>query len=399
MIYESRIHRRSFCRFLIAAAACTTRLQVRAQPKPITASSELGFEYASLLKLESMVEQAITDGSMPGCVICFGRQHSVAWLRAYGNSAIQPTTVPMSIETVFDLASLTKPIATATSIMKLVEWKQLELDATVEKYLPEFGTRGKETITIRDLLLHRSGLIADNPLSEYASGADEAWNAICRLGLVSPVKSDFRYSDVNFIVLGKLVEQISQVALNEFAKRNIFEPLGMHETGYLPSDALRERSAPTEKRDEKWIQGTVHDPRAHALGGVAGHAGLFSTALDLSVYAQTLLGRGQLFSDNGENTKVLEPATVDEMTRAYEVPGGKRCLGWDSRSSYSINRGTKLSDEAFGHGGFTGTVLWIDPKQNLFFIFLSNRLHPNGTGNVNRLAGSILDVIVDSQNR
>ena len=218
----------------------------------------------------------------------------------------------------------------------------------------------------------------------YEDGPDEAWKRIWALGLVEPPGTKFIYTDVSFEVLGEIVRRLSGQDVNEFARESVFQPLGMTETGFLPAEELARRAALTEQRDGHWIQGEVHDPRAYALGGVAGHAGLFSTAHDLAIYARMMLGEGQW-----EDTRVLSPLTVQRMTSAYEVPGGLRGLGWDKRSPYSSNRSVLYSDRAFGHGGFTGTAIWMDPDLELFVILLANRVHPDGKGNVNPLAARL----------
>jgi CubicO group peptidase (beta-lactamase class C family) len=206
-----------------------------------------------------------------------------------------------------------------------------------------------------------------------------------------PPRSKFIYSDVNFIVLGELVGRVSGEPLERFVSERLFRPLGMSETGYTPAPDLCARAAPTQQRDGRWMRGEVHDPRAWKLGGVAGHAGLFSTAADLARYAQAMLNKGQL-----DGQRVLAEETVERMTRGYMVSSGLRGLGWDKRTGYSINRGERLSDLAFGHGGFTGTVIWIDPQLDLFFIFLSNRVHPEGKGLVNPLAGKLATIAADA---
>ncbi len=290
----------------------------------------------------------------------------------------------MTIDTVFDLASLTKPIATATSIMLLIQQGKLELNQTVSSIIPEFAAHGKDTITIRYLLTHTSGLIADNSISDYADGPDQAFVKINTLKLTAEPGAEFIYSDVGFILLGRIVEVVSGQSVHEFSQSSIYGPLGMAETGYLPGDALKARAAVTEERDGHWMQGEVHDPRAFALGGIAGHAGLFSTADDLARYAVMMLNQGQL-----SDVQILQPATLALMTTAVDVPRGRRALGWDARTGYSSNRGDLMSSRAFGHGGFTGTGIWMDPQQNLFVIFLSNRVHPDGKGLVNPLIGRI----------
>ena len=342
--------------------------------------------------IEGLVQTGISEGKMPGCVICVGRQDEILLLKAYGNKRLEPSIEPMTVDTVFDMASITKPVATATSIMQLIEQGKLSLLDKVVALFPSFGQNEKETITVQDLLLHRSGLIADNAMSDYQDGPEKAWDRICELKLISPVGTAFKYSDVNFIVLGKIVEKLSGKTLKDFSNETIFQPLGMTKTGFLPSDDLKAICAPTEQREGRWMQGEVHDPRAYALGGVAGHAGLFSTAEDIALYAKMMLRKGT------SDARILSPSTVATMTQGYTVPGGIRGLGWDKRTGFSINRGDLLSSSAFGHGGFTGNVLWIDPDLDLFFIFLSNRVHPNGKGLVNPLAGKILNVVAASLN-
>ena len=347
-------------------------------------------------QISKMVEKGIAEGKMPGCIVGIGNRDGLFYQKAFGNKSLDPAT-PMKLDTVFDMASITKPVATATSIMQLVERGELRLKDKVSAYFPEFATNDKEAITVEHLLLHTSGLIPDNPLADYLDGPDVAWQKILALSLSAPIGTAFKYSDVNFIVLGKLVEKISGKSFDLYTKENIFGPLAMIESGYLPNEELVARCAPTEKRDGHWIQGQVHDPRAFHLGGVAGHAGLFSTLKDLSLYAQNMLQT----LDGGSNRptakkspQILSPRSIEWMTRGYLVPSGVRGLGWDKRSGFSINRGDLFSDRAFGHGGFTGTVLWIDPGTDLFFIFLSNRVHPDGKGLVNPLAGKIANQVV-----
>jgi uncharacterized protein YbbC (DUF1343 family)/CubicO group peptidase (beta-lactamase class C family) len=366
-----------------------------AEGLPIAAPEACQMDSRQLDKIDDLVEQAIADRKMPGCVICVGRQGKIVRLKAFGNRRLEPTIEPMSTNTVFDMASITKPVATATCIMRLVEEGKLGLADKVATFFPTFSVHGKDSITVQHLLLHQSGFIPDNALSDYLNGSERAWEKICELKLTGPVGSSFKYSDVNFIVLGKIVEHLSGKGLNAFFDETIVKPLQLQATGFLPEAALRERAAPTEKRDGEWIQGFVHDPRAHALGGVAGHAGLFSTAEDLAVYAQMMLGQGE-YRVGETRTRILAPATVSTMTRGYPVAGGLRGLGWDKRTSFSSNRGELFSPMAFGHGGFTGTVLWIDPRLDCFFIFLSNRVHPDGRGVVNPLAGKIANIIASS---
>jgi uncharacterized protein YbbC (DUF1343 family) len=322
---------------------------------------------------------------MPGCVVCIGRRDGIALLKAYGRRAVAPADEPMTTDTVFDLASITKPVATATAVMRLVEEGRLRLSDPVATHIPEFAAAGKEKLSVHDLLTHQSGLIADNPIGDYADGPDAAFERIWKLAPLHPAGEKFIYSDVNFIVLGRLVERITGESLDAFTTRVTFAPLGMTETGYRPAAALRGRCAPTEERDGGWMRGDVHDPRCWKLGGVAGHAGLFGTATDLARYATMMLADGSL-----DGARVLAAPTVATMTRGWRIPGGGvRGLGWDKRSPLSSNRGDLLTEAAFGHGGFTGTALWIDPGLDLYVIFLSNRVHPDGKGLVNPLIARI----------
>lgn len=338
-------------------------------------------------KIDAEVEQEIAAKNLPGCVVLLSRQGQVVYRKALGNRRIEPDVVPMTTDTVFDLASLTKPIATATSIHLLIERGKLKLDDTAAKHLPEFGQHGKGEITVEQLLTHQSGLLADNHINDYAAGREDAIRRICALPLSAKPGEKFTYSDVGYIVLGEIVRRIDQRGLDEFSKQEVFRPLGMMDTTFLPGETLKARCAPTQKRDGHWMQGEVHDPRAYKLGGVAGHAGLFSTADDLAIFAQVLLDRGRF-----DERQILLPATVQRMTEPVKVPGGFRTRGWDMRTGYSHIRGEAMSELSFGHGGFTGTGIWIDPQRQLFVIFLSNRVHPDGKGKVNPLIARICTI-------
>lgn len=358
---------------------------------PMAEPDAVGLDAQKLQRIDELVAEGLAEKKMPGCVVCVGRHGKIAFLKAFGQKQLQPTELPMTTDTLFDMASITKPMATATSIMLLIERGKLRLTDKVASILPDFAVNGKEPITIHDLLIHHSGLLADNSIKDYEHGRDEAIKRICELKLLNPTGTKFVYSDVNFILLGEIVRRVSEKNVHEFSREHVFTPLGMKSTGYLPSEALRMKAAPTELRDGNWMQGEVHDPRAFKLGGVAGHAGLFSSAEDVAIYAQMMLGRGEY-----GGVRVLSPETVERMTRGDRVSSGVRGLGWDKRTGYSINRGELLTDSAFGHGGFTGTVLWIDPELDLFFIFLSNRVHPNGKGSVNQLAGRIATAVASA---
>ena len=334
--------------------------------------------------IEHLAVEALAQGKLPGCVVAIGRQSGIVYSRAFGFRALSPEREAMTADTIFDLASLTKPIATATSLMVLADQGKIDLDDPASRYVPEFAARGKSAVTLRQLLTHVSGLPSETALDDYEHGRAEAIRRIAGLSLKAAPGTRFIYSDVGFLVLEEVVRRVAGTNLATFSAGAIFEPLGMRQTGFLPSTHDRARIAPTEQRKGAWIRGDVHDPRAFRLGGVAGHAGLFSTAADLSRYARMLLGSGAL-----EGVRVMSAAAMTKMLAPHDVPGGIRALGWDMQSAYSNNRGTSFSRRAIGHGGYTGTSLWIDPEQDLFVIFLSNRVHPDGKGSINALASAI----------
>jgi len=366
---------------LVAFAACVFAT-LPAGAERLATAQRMNPAMAPLI--DAAVQRALARGEMAGCVVVVGRQDGIVFEQAYGNRRVEPNVAPMTLDTVFDMASLTKPLATATSVMILVERGELRLQDKVADYMPEFAANGKDQVTIEQLMVHSAGLIPDTSVDDYRDGWASAKPKICELKPLTPPGTAFKYSDVGYILLGKIVEQVAGKPVNEFAQEEIYTKLGMTETGYLPPADLKARAATTERRDGKWLVGVVHDPRAALMGGVAGHAGLFSTAHDLARYAQLMLGGGRL-----GDVRILGAATVAEMTRPRNIDGNKRGLGWDMGSVYSRNRGETMSQRAFGHGGFTGTAMWIDPDLDLYVIFLSNRLHPDGVGEVNNLAGRI----------
>jgi CubicO group peptidase (beta-lactamase class C family) len=364
---------------------------------PHVTPAEAGLNAEKLQQIDAIVQDGLDQKKMPGCVVLVGRRDKIVLLKAYGNKRLKPAVEAMTTDTVFDLASLTKPIATATSVMILVDQQKLKIDEPVATYLPEFAAGGKEKVTVRHLLIHVSGLIPDNSIKDYDDGPEKAIQRVFALKPQTPPGERFAYSDMNFVVLGELIKKLSGKSVHEFSREHIFQPLGMNETTYLPGEEQKKRAAPTEKRGEKWMQGEVHDPRAFKLGGVAGHAGLFSTAEDLAIYASLMLGCGER-----DGKRILSEEAWKLMTAPNRVPArrnngteyeGLRGLGWDMQTGYSSNRGESFSPAAFGHGGFTGTAIWIDPEKDLFLIFLSNRVHPDGKGLVNPLIGKIGTVV------
>ena len=348
-----------------------------------------GFPHPEELRwIRIEVERAIRKGACPGAVVFAGIGDRILYRQAFGRRAVAPKPEAMTEDTIFDLASVTKPVATATSVMLLAERGRIDLDAPVSRYLPEFRGNGKEKITVRQLLLHQGGLTPDNSLRDYRDGPEKAWKRICALPLLYPPGTKFKYSDVGFLVLGKLVERVSGKRLDRFAQENIFRPLGMGHTRFLPPPAWRPKIAPTQRVEGKILRGVVHDPRARLLGGVAGHAGLFSTAADLARFSSMMLGGGSL-----KGVRILKKETVRLMTRLTPDSRG-RGLGWDLTSAYSSPRGHWLTKGvSFGHSGFTGTSLWMDPATGAWVVFLSNRVHPDGKGNVIALRRKVGDAV------
>jgi uncharacterized protein YbbC (DUF1343 family)/CubicO group peptidase (beta-lactamase class C family) len=354
---------------------------------PMADPASRGLDPDRLKRIDGAIDRAIERGQVPGAVVVVGRRGSIAYARAAGRRAVQPNPEPMTRDTAFDMASLTKPVATATSIMILIEEGKLRPTDRLGRLLPEFDNHGKGDITVDQLLRHRAGLIPDDPISDYRDGPATAWEHLAEIDLVGPPGERFRYSDVGFLVLGRIVERIGGKPLDEFARERVFAVLEMKDAGFRPAEpkdgkAIRipeGRIAPTEPETPggRMLRGVVHDPRSRALGGVAGHAGLFATADDLAIFAQTLLNGG--LGPNGR--RILSPLGVRAMIDAGSTPADeRRGLGWDVQTSQSAPRGGLFGSTSFGHTGFTGTSLWIDPETETFVILLTSRLHPDGRG-------------------
>jgi CubicO group peptidase (beta-lactamase class C family) len=352
---------------------------------------------AKLAEIDTAAEAAIKRGDCPGAVVLVVHADAVAYRKAFGKRAVKPDEVAMTTDTVFDMASLTKPVATGTSVMLLIERGKLKPDDLVSRHWPEFAANGKEKVTVEHLLLHTSGLTADNAVADYADGRAKALERIAALKLEAPAGTRFKYSDVGFIVLGELVERISGMPVDKFAKKHVFEPLKMTDTGFTPAEALHKRIAPTGPRDGKIVLGEVHDPRAYKMGGVAGHAGLFSTVDDMTRYCRTVLRGGELdgvrILDEKTVKRFTEPHAVTTMTPKGETQGA-RAYGWDVDTSYSAPRGELFKKgEGYGHTGFTGTSAWIDPGTGTAVIVLTNRVHPDDKGNATRLRREVGTIV------
>jgi uncharacterized protein YbbC (DUF1343 family)/CubicO group peptidase (beta-lactamase class C family) len=332
--------------------------------------------------MAAVIDQAIREGKCPGAVVLIGHDGRVVYRRAFGQRALVPRRLPMKVDTLFDMASLTKVIATNTAVMQLFEQGKIRLDDPVSVYWPEFAANGKDLITIRELMTHYSGLPPDLPLEPAWSGYDTAMKLIVATSPIDPPGTRFRYSDINYETLGEIVRRISGEPLNLYCTRHIFKPLGMKNTMFLPPASLKPRIAPTQfdqGTTGTMLWGVVHDPTARFMGGVAGHAGLFSTADDLSIFAQMILNGGSY-----RGARILSPLAVDKMTTPETPPNAQavRGLGWDIDTPFASNRGELFPVGSFGHTGFTGTSIWIDPFSKTYVILLTSSVHPYGKGNV-----------------
>lgn len=350
------------------------------------------------------VNRAIAEHKLPGAVVIIGHNGHIVYRRAFGMRSLEPVQEPMTLDTIFDMASLTKPLVTATAVMQLYQDGKLNIDDPVAKYLPEFAENGKGGITIRNLLTHYSGLPPDLPLSSPWQGKVEGYKLAFAIAPLRPPGVRFQYSDINFIVLGSLVERITGMPLDDYAARYIIQPLGLKHTRFLPPASWIASIAPTQWEHgeaafgvvgsktfpgDVMLRGVVHDPTSRRMGGVAGHAGLFSDADDVAVYAQNLLDRLA-----GQPSKFPLSRIVLEKMVAPEQPVtgvALRAFGWDIDSPYSTNRGGLFPVGSFGHTGFTGTSLWMDPVSDSYIIVLANAVHPDGPKGITTLRGNIAD--------
>ncbi|MCR4403075.1 MAG: beta-lactamase family protein [Firmicutes bacterium] len=325
--------------------------------------------------VEALLEESCASGEIPGAAWVFGRRDGVAGVGACGFAIVNPERRRMTVDTVFDLASVTKCVATATGAMILIERGRMRLDDGVKEFVPEFGAAGKESVTIRHLLTHTSGLPAWADLYLHASSPADMIARICRMPLEYEPGSRVVYSCLGFIVLGEVVSRVAGQSLDAFVRAEVFAPLGMSDTCFNPPEGMRTRIAATEHC--KWrgrvLIGEVHDENAFAMGGVSGNAGLFSTVRDLAVFCRMFLGEGSL-----GGVRVLSPAAVRAMTRDYTGHrlGESRGLGWVVRGEGALSSaGDLMSARAYGHTGFTGTSVWIDPELDVFAVLLTNRVH------------------------
>ena len=367
--------------------------QTKAQPKPSASLAHV---------LDPIVEKAIAADEIPGGVLLVGQKGQILHRKAYGSRAVLPAREAMTLDTVFDMASLTKIVATASSVMLLVEQGKVRLNDPVARYIPEFAPNGKEQITVRHLLTHTSGLRPFPMMTGNWSGTEAVLKYMFEDTLISPPGARFIYSDSGFILLAELVRRVSGLPLDEFALANVFKPLGMSHTRFLPPAEWKPRIAPTEEIDlpesakagsgkGRVLRGEVHDPRARGMGGVAGHAGLFSTVDDLAIFCRMILAEG--LAPGGR--RIFAAATVRKMTAPQTPPWSPtlRGLGWDMDSVYSAPRGELFPPGSFGHTGFTGTAMWIDPQSQTFYILLANSVHPYGRAAISSLRSRVATAV------
>lgn len=371
-------------RFFICSFFCLIAIQ------QVFAASK--FNPDKLKEIKTALSNAVQNGQLPGAIIYVWHRDEV-FKYVYGYRSLVPDKEELKEDTIFDLASLTKVIATAPSVMILLERGKLNPDSPVKTYIPEFDGEGREQITVRHLLTHTSGLRAGISPNPPWSGYDYGIKLACLEKPRTQPGTNFLYSDINYILLGEIVRRVSGMPLDKFAEKEIFKPLKMNDTGFLPSDEKIRRIAPTQIVGDKPLRGVVHDPVARNMGGVAGHAGLFSTVNDLARFAKMILNYGEL-----DGVRIMTPETVKAMI-SVQTPAEmnvKRGFGWDIDSGYSKPRGQLFPIGSFGHTGFTGTAIWIDPFSETFWIFLSNRVHPDGKGSVLSLQTMFGTLIAES---
>ncbi|MBP6004535.1 MAG: DUF1343 domain-containing protein [Pyrinomonadaceae bacterium] len=443
--------------FLICVYLCLSAVNISSQGLPVAAPQTVGMNAAKLNQIDALVEADIAAKKLPGAVVLVGHKGKIVFRKAYGNRSLVPTVEKMTVDTIFDVASLTKPIATATSIMILVEQGKLRLNDTVGMYITDIDDPQAKRVTIQQLLTHTSGYRPDFDLGEKWTGRDGMLAALKKEKLRAAPGTRFVYSDIGFIVLGEIVFRVSKSGSSEFANSEIFSSLRVNKSFFAPLRnvvfdnwvtipggvtteyrADLKEIAPTEnirgqnsylggsfaddaKRGEEILRGAVHDPTAFRMNGVAGHAGLFSTADDLARYCQMLLNGGVAPVRTGSDSdrvparssrknpvatapgsdfgvRILSAQTVARMTAPVVVSesGDARGLGWDINTSFSSNRGDLFPLGSFGHTGFTGTSVWIDRVSQTFVVFLSNRVHPDGKGDVGPLRAKVATVVASA---
>ena len=355
---------------------------------PNKAPSAVGMSARRLATINRVVERGIKAGGYPGAAVVVGRKGAVVWQKGFGHLGWTKDAASVTADSsIYDLASLTKVVGTTTALMILFDEGKVRLDDSVVKFIPEFTGGGRDAVTIRQLLEHRSGLPAGRDLWRIAHSPEEARAAVIATELEAAPGTHYEYSDLGADMLGFVVERISGQTLDQFLAARVFGPLGMKDTRFKPDASLRGRIAPTEINPPRGspLRGEVHDENAYALGGVAGHAGLFSTASDLAIFAQMMLNGGEF---NG--TRIVADSTIKLFTTRAKG-AGTRALGWDTCDG-EYGCGKYMDEQSYGHTGYTGTSLWIDPDNRMFVILLTNRVH---AATARRPAKVISDVRAD----
>lgn len=371
--------------FVLALAATASGSTFAQKQVPSTGLSNSSVN--SFRNLDSIVEQAIREGQVPGAVLLVWHNGEVVYRKAFGYRSLEPRRAPMSTDTIFDIASLTKVVATTTAVMQLVEQGKVRLNDPVARYIPEFAQNGKRDVTVRELMTHYSGLPRDLDLVAPWQGREIGYSMAFASPLENPPGARFLYSDINFVTLGALVERVSGIPFEEYCERDIFAPLQMAHTRFLPPASWLPKIAPTQYDEhDRMLHGVVHDPTARRMGGVAGNAGVFSTVDDLSKFAEAVLAGGG---------KILSPLAIEKMTSPQQPPTAQTLhgLGWDIDTPFSSNRGAFLPVGSFGHTGFTGTSLWIDPTTQTYIILLTNAVHPRGKGSAVALRAKVANAV------
>jgi uncharacterized protein YbbC (DUF1343 family)/CubicO group peptidase (beta-lactamase class C family) len=363
------------------------------RPASAQFSSKQPFTASKLKELNQTLADAVQRREIPGAVMWMERQGK-RWGHEFGSRAVDPKQRAMTIDTIFDAASLTKVMATAPAVWLLVEDGKLDLEAPASRWIPEFRGDGKEKITLRQMLTHTSGLRSGLMPSGEWSGYEVGLAKIAAQSVQTSPNTEFRYSDLNFILLGEIVRRVSGESLDQFTKRRIFKPLAMENTGFLPSPLKKDRIAPTTREGDVVIQGVVHDPTSRRMGGVTGHAGLFTNARDAGRYCRMLLDGGK----SPDGRVILKKATVSQMTAVQPpLPGGvRRTLGFDVLSAFSDPKGAHFGPRSYGHTGWTGGCFWIDPDADCYFVLLTNRNHPSEGKSIKNLRWQVATLAAEA---
>jgi beta-glucosidase-like glycosyl hydrolase/CubicO group peptidase (beta-lactamase class C family) len=364
---------------------------------PWVEPGEAGFRPEGIAEIDRLLADFLEQQAFPGGVLAVGHQGKLALLKPFGHLSYEEGSPPVVADTIYDLASLTKVVATTIMAMILVDEGYLDLDKTVQDFLPLFRGPGKEKVTVRNLLTHSSGLVAYGDLYNEIEGRTAYLERIQALELDYEPGSKSVYSDYGMILLGEILERVAGQPMDVFLEERVYGPLGMKDTGFLPAVELRDRIAPTE--DDPWrgyvVRGEVHDENAHALGGVAPHAGVFSTAPDVARFLQMILNGGVF-----ENQRIVSRDIVEAWTKKAGIPDSDRATGWDTKSAEKSSAGRFFSPDSFGHLGYTGTSMWVDPERELFVVLLTNRVHPTRENNlIRKVRPAVADAVVQALER